>query len=233
MYVSAIVVAAGKSKRFGHKVSKVVLKLNSRPIIAYSLAVLNAHPQIKEIIVVGNPGNIRALGSIIRQNRISKAVKVILGGKERYDSVANGLQAASSKADFILIHDAARPFITRGLVSSVLKETHRSGAAIAAVPVKATIKEIRREKQKNKFRVEKTLDRQNLWEIQTPQAFKRDLILRAYKKFSSLKATDDAMLAERLGEKVSVVLGSYDNIKITTPEDLIIAKGIARLWKPV
>ncbi|MFA5177481.1 MAG: 2-C-methyl-D-erythritol 4-phosphate cytidylyltransferase [Candidatus Omnitrophota bacterium] len=225
--VSAIIVAAGKGRRFGRKLSKAVLRLNSRPVIAYSLAVLNAHPQIKEIIVVGNPGNIRALRNIIQQQRAAKDVKIVLGGKERRDSVANGLKAIGPQADLILIHDAARPFITKGLVSSVIKEARKAGAAIAAVPVKATIKKV-----KNGSVVEKTLDRGKLWEIQTPQVFKKDLILKAYKKFKRIPATDDAMLVERLGAKVSVVLGSYSNIKITTPEDLIIAKGIAGSWKP-
>jgi 2-C-methyl-D-erythritol 4-phosphate cytidylyltransferase len=225
--VSAIIVAAGKGRRFGHKFSKAVLKLNSRPVIAYSLAVLNAHPQIKEIIVVGNPGNIQALRNIIQQQRSAKDVQIVLGGKERRDSVANGLQAISPQADFVLVHDAARPFITKGLVSSVIKEARKAGAAIAAVPVKATIKKV-----KNGSVVEKTLDRGKLWEIQTPQVFKKNLILKAYNKFKRIPATDDAMLVERLGAKVSVVLGSYSNIKITTPEDLIIAKGIAGSWKP-
>ncbi len=225
--VSAIIVAAGKGRRFGHKLSKAVLKLNSRPVIAYSLAVLNAHPQIKEIIVVGNPGNIRALRNIIQQQRAAKDVKIVLGGKERRDSVANGLKAIGPQADLILIHDAARPFITKGLVSSVIKEARKAGAAIAAVPVKATIKKV-----KNGSVVEKTLDRGKLWEIQTPQVFKKSLILKAFNKFKRIPATDDAMLVERLGAKVSVVLGSYSNIKITTPEDLIIAKGIAGSWKP-
>jgi len=228
MYVSAIVVAAGKGRRFGHKASKALVKLNSRPVIAYSLALLNAQPQIREIVVAGNPENIQALRNIISKERIAKAVKVILGGKERRDSVANGLQAISPQADFILIHDAARPFVTKKLVTSVIKEARKSGAAIAAVAVKPTIKKVARS-----LIVEKTLDRKSLWEAQTPQVFKKDLILKAYKRFKHLEATDDAMLVERLGAKVSVVSGSYSNIKITTPEDLLIAKGIARSWKPI
>ncbi|MDD2927511.1 MAG: 2-C-methyl-D-erythritol 4-phosphate cytidylyltransferase [Candidatus Omnitrophica bacterium] len=224
--VSAIIVAAGKGRRFGHKVSKAVLPLNSRPVIAYSLAVFNAHPQVKEIIVVGNPGNILALRDIVKREKIAKDIKIVPGGKERRDSVAKGLQVVDPKAGFILIHDAARPFITKVLVSSVIKGAQKNGAAIAAVPVKATIKKVQ-----SGLVVEKTLDRKSLWEIQTPQVFKKGLILKAYKKFKRLPATDDAMLVERLGAKVKVVLGSSSNIKITTPEDFIIAKGIAGLWK--
>jgi len=224
--VSAIIVAAGKGRRFGRKVSKAILKLNSRPVIAYALAVFNAHPQVKEIIVVGNSGNIPALRNIIKREKIAKHIKIVPGGKERRDSVAQGLQAVDPQADFILIHDAARPFITKSLVSSLVKETRKMGAAIAAVPVKATIKKVQ-----SGLVVEKTLNRKSLWEIQTPQVFKRGLILKAYKKFKHMPATDDAMLVERLGAKVNVVLGSYSNIKITTPEDLTIAKGIAGSWK--
>jgi len=227
MYVSAIIVAAGQGKRFGAGVSKAVFKLNSKPVIAYSLDVLNEHPQIKEIVVVGNSKNIESIRGIIKENKIRKAVRVVLGGQERQDSVLNGLRAINPKAGFVLIHDAARPFITKGLVSLVINEAQKSKAAIVAVPVKSTIK-----KADDRLRVKKTINRSNLWEIQTPQVFSRKLILKAYKDFGSHKVTDDAMLLEKSGKRVKVVLGAYHNIKITTPEDLIIAKGIARLWKP-
>jgi 2-C-methyl-D-erythritol 4-phosphate cytidylyltransferase len=234
MYVSAIIVAAGKSKRLGGKVSKAVLKLNSKPIIAYSLDVLNEHHKVNEIIVVGNRANTKSLRDIIKRNKIRKVRNIILGGAERQDSVYNGLRAISPKADFILIHDAARPFITKGLVSLVIEEAQRSKAAIVGVPVKSTIKEVRSQRPKSKtgLIVQRTLDRSNLWEIQTPQVFSRKIILKAYKDFGRLKATDDAMLVEKAGKKVKMVLGAHQNIKITTPEDLIIAKGIAKLWKP-
>ncbi len=229
MYVSAIVVAAGKSKRFGGKVSKALLKLNSKPVIAYSLDVLSEHRKINEIIVVGNPANIKSLSDIIKKNKIRKAKKIVLGGKERQDSVYNGLRAINPKADFILIHDAARPFITKGLVSLVIEEAQKSKAAIVGVPVKSTIKEV---KSKTGLIVRRTLNRNNLWEIQTPQVFSKEIILKAYKDFGQSSATDDASLVEKAGKKVKMVLGAHHNIKITTPEDLIIAKGIAKLWKP-
>ncbi|MDO8663024.1 MAG: 2-C-methyl-D-erythritol 4-phosphate cytidylyltransferase [Candidatus Omnitrophota bacterium] len=230
MLVSAIVVAAGKSKRFKTKTSKVILKLGSKPVIVYSLGILNEHPKIKEIIIVANPQNFESLRGIIKKNKFYKAVKVVLGGKKRKDSVAAGLRVINSKADFVLIHDAARPFITRDLVSLVINEAYESKAAILGVPVKATIK--RCKLQGAECMVKETIDRKNIWEVQTPQVFARDLILKAYQRFSHSDATDDAMLVERLGAKVSVVLGSYKNIKITTPEDFIIAKGVAYLWKP-
>ncbi|MFA5095734.1 MAG: 2-C-methyl-D-erythritol 4-phosphate cytidylyltransferase [Candidatus Omnitrophota bacterium] len=229
MFVSAIVVAAGKGKRLGSRASKPALKLNSRPIISFSLDVLNKHPWIKEIIVVANPGNIRALGAIIRRDKPRKEVKLVLGGKERKDSVAQGLKALNPRAELVLIHDAARPFITGGLVASVIKEARKSKAAILGVAVKPTIKRCR--VQGTGCRVKETIDRRNIREIQTPQVFQKELILDAYKKYGRRKVTDDAMLVEKLGKPVSIVPGSSLNIKITTPEDLIIAKGIAG-WKP-
>lgn len=234
MYVSAIIVAAGQGRRFGRGVSKAVYKINSKPIIAYSLDILNEHPQIKEIIVVGNSKNIKSIRGIINNNKIAKAVRVVLGGKERQDSVFNGLRAINPRGDFVLIHDAARPFITKGLVSLVIKEALKSKAAILGVPVKATIKKVVSCKSQvtRGLVIEKTLNRGNLWEVQTPQVFAKNLILNAYKKFGGFKVTDDAMLVEKSGQRVKMVLGAYQNIKITTPEDLIIAKGIAKLWKP-
>jgi 2-C-methyl-D-erythritol 4-phosphate cytidylyltransferase len=198
-------------------------------VIAYSLDVLSEHHKINEIIVVGNVANIKSLRDIIKKNKIHKARDIVLGGKERQDSVYNGLKAVNPKAEFILIHDAARPFITKGLVTLVIEEALKSKAAIVGVPVKSTIKEV---KGKTGLLVKRTLNRSNLWEIQTPQVFSKNIILQAYKDFSQHKATDDAALVERAGKKVKMVIGAHHNIKITTPEDLIIAKGIAKLWKP-
>lgn len=222
MYVSAIVLAAGRGLRFDSIISKPLVKINSRPIIIYCLKILNSHPAIKEIILVVNPSNRYGIIRAIREYRIAKVKGVILGGRRRQDSTGRGLGKIDKRADLVLIHDAARPFIDRKMVTAVIREASASGAAIAGVPVKATIKEV-----KSKNIVKETLDRSRFWEIQTPQAFKKDLILRAFRKFGRRKVTDDAMLVEKLGKKVSVVMGSYRNIKITTPEDLVIAEAIA------
>jgi len=229
MFVSAIVVAAGKSKRFKPGNSKVLLKLNSQPVIAYSLDVLSREHQIKEIIVVANPQNIAALRKIIRKNKFHQALKLVLGGKERRDSVAGGLKAIDAQADFVLIHDAARPFITSGLVARVIQEAQKSKAAILGVPVKPTIKLVTRSpghQVTSNFVIRKTLNRNALWEAQTPQVFEKDLILKAYRKFGGIGATDDASLVERSGKRVKIVMGAYHNIKITTPEDMVIAEAI-------
>lgn len=224
MYVTAIVLAAGKGLRFKSKIPKPLVKIKSQPIIIYSLAALNIHPLIKDIVVVAEANNLRNITGRIKQYRINKVIQIVKGGLRRQDSVYQGLQAVDRRSDLVLIHDGVRPFINKDMVSRVIRKAKRYGAAIVGVPVKATIKKI-----KSKFIVEKTLDRDNLWEIQTPQVFKKDLILKAYDKFRNSDVTDDAMLVEKLGVKVSVVLGSYSNIKITTPEDLVVAEAICHI----
>ena len=236
MQVSAIVLAAGKGRRFYRagkaKIPKLLAKINSKPIIIYSIGVLNKHPSVREIIVVVNARNSSKIISKINQYKIGKIIRVVRGGRQRQDSVRNGLKAMHSRRGLVLIHDGARPFIDKKLISSLIWQAQRSGAAIAGVPVKATIKQLKAQspKPKGKLLVEKTLNRDNLWEIQTPQVFRKDLILKAFSKFGNLKVTDDSMLVEKLGTQVSIVLGSYNNIKITTPEDLLLAEAIAKRW---
>jgi 2-C-methyl-D-erythritol 4-phosphate cytidylyltransferase len=246
MKVSAIVLAAGRSLRFSRsKISKVLTPINSKPIIIYSLEILSKHPSVRDIIVVVNEQNLKGITNQISDSRIRKIRRIVKGGIRRQDSVINALSVLNRDIDFVLIHDAARPFINRNMVSSLIKEAARYGAAIAGVPVKATVKEVdlvrssefavpsksKNRKERGAVTVKRTLDRSRLWEIQTPQVFKKDLIVKAYKKFGRLDVTDDAMLVEKLGEKVRVVLGSYDNIKITTPEDLVVAEAILKSKK--
>jgi len=227
MHVTAIVLAAGKGLRLKSKISKPLIKIGSKPLIIYSLNTLSRHPYIKDIVVVSNRRNLEDIRNKIKQYRISKIKDVVLGGRLRQISVFNGLRATDKQTDMVLIHDGGRPFIGREMVSSVIKAAKKYGCAIVGVPVKATIKKIKSQESRIKM-VEKTIDRKNLWEIQTPQVFKRELILMAYKKFANIDVTDDAMLVEKLKANVGVVLGTYKNIKITTPEDLVLAKAIAK-----
>lgn len=230
MFVSAIVLAAGKGVRFNSKVQKPLVKIGRRPLVIHSLGVLSNHPLINEIIVVANPFNSPGITKEIKQYRIGKIKTVVLGGRQRKDSVYNGLKAIAKEASLVLVHDGARPFIDSKTLFSVIKTAKKNGAAILGVPVKATIKRAQGPKLRihGDIIVKDTIDRSNLWEIQTPQVFRKDIILKAYDLFRDLEATDDAMLVEKLGFKVSVVLGSYDNIKVTTPEDLVIAEAIAK-----
>ena len=233
MFATAIVVAAGKGKRFNSKVPKPLVKIGGKPIVIHSLDALNRHSAIREIIVVANPLNVRAIIAEIKQYGLKKIICVTLGGNRRQDSVYNGLKLIHPQTDLVLVHDAARPFIDKNIISASLKAAVSSGAAVVGVPVKATIKKVKskKEKGKSKLLVEKAIDRDSLWEIQTPQAFKASLLLEAHRKSGSCEVTDDAMLIEKAGGKVVIVPGSYHNIKITTQEDLVIAKAILKSKK--
>jgi len=221
---SAIVLAAGRGSRLKAKGSKSLIKINRLPTLIYSLKKLNLIPGIKEIILVVNRLNKAGILRAVKKYRIKKITHIVLGGKRRQDSVYQGLKRINKQAGLVLIHDCARPFIEKNCLLRVIKEATRLGAAILAVPLKPTVKYA-----STRYFVKNTIKRNNLWEIQTPQVFKKELILRAYEKFGrNIEVTDDAALLEKLGAKVKIVPGSYFNIKITTPEDLILAEAIAR-----
>jgi len=220
---SAIVLAAGRGRRLKTRVSKPLIKIKFMPILIYSLKKLSLNRQIREIILVVNKLNQAGVWRAVKKYRIRKVTHIVLGGLRRQDSVYNGLRKINSQANLVLIHDSARPFIDRKSLSSVIKEAQIQGAAILAIPLKATVKYASRQ-----YFVKDTLNRDNLWEIQTPQVFKKELIQKAYKRFGNIEVTDDAALVERLGAKVKIVPGPYFNIKITTPEDLIVARAIAK-----
>ncbi len=229
-YASAIVLAAGEGVRFKSKISKPLIEINSKPVIIYCLKTLSIHPGIRDIILVANAKNLKGIIRTIKQYRIGKIKDVVLGGRLRQDSVINGLKALNPSTDLVFIHDSVRPFINKDTISSVIKAAKKYGAAVVGVPVKATIKEAHGSwlMAHGSFIVKKTLKRDNLWEVQTPQVFKKSLILEAYKRFGNREVTDDAALVEKLGAKVKIVMGSYSNIKITTPEDLAIAETILK-----
>ncbi len=230
-YTSAIVLAAGEGARFKSKISKALIEINSKPVIIYCLNTLSEHPRIRDIILVANAKNLKGIIRKIKQYRIGKIKDVVLGGRLRQDSVINGLKALNPSTDLVLIHDGVRPFINKDTISPTIKAAKKYGAAVVGVPIKATIKEVTRSpghQVTSKFIVKRTLKRDSLWEIQTPQVFKKSLILEAYKRFGNREVTDDAALVEKLGAKVKIVMGSYSNIKITTPEDLAIAETILK-----
>lgn len=234
MYVSAILLAAGRGVRFSPRISKPLVKIDSKPLIAYSLVALDRHPCIKDIIVVANALNKKDILKIIKQYGAGKVRDVVPGGERRQDSVRNGLEAIDSRAGLVLIHDSARPFIGKTDISAVIKEAKKCGAAILGVPVRATIKKsssLSAHSFSGSPVVKETVSRDNLWEIQTPQVFKKGLISKAYKKYGRSPATDDSMLVEKMGIKVNLVTGSYANIKITTREDLILAEAIAKVFR--
>lgn len=219
--ISAIIVAAGSGRRLKLAVPKPLVKIAKLPAIIYSLKALNAQAQVKEIILVVSAANRQAIATALKRYRFKKLKSLVLGGPRRQDSVRNGLAATSVDTHWVLVHDAARPLIGRLEISKVILAAKRSQTAILGVPVKATIKKV-----KSGNFVDQTLERNSLWEIQTPQVFKKEIILQAYQRFGRSLVTDDAALVEKLGQPVKIVLGSYDNIKITTKEDLLLAEAI-------
>lgn len=221
MHVTAILLAAGRGRRLKSPVSKPLVRLNNFPIFEFSLKILERHPLITEIILVVNSGNYREVADRVRKSGYRKVRSLVLGGLRRQDSVFNALKNTDAKTRMVLIHDSARPFFKPREITALITRARRTGAAILGVPVKATVKECSPARI-----VKKTLERKNLWEIQTPQVFSRDLIFKAYRRFGRGDVTDDAGLIEKLHKRVVLIKGSYDNIKITTPEDLFIARTI-------
>jgi 2-C-methyl-D-erythritol 4-phosphate cytidylyltransferase len=199
------------------------LELGGRAVIEYSLEELASLRSVRQLIVAVSDGARPLLAVSLRGNAPEAAV--VRGGARRQDSVRNALKAVDPRADVVLIHDAARPFFGRALARSVIRAAARSGACVCAVPVKATIKEVAGGGKR--LSVRRTLDRKELWEVQTPQAFSAKLISRAYRG-AGKTVTDDASLVERMGHRVAVVPGAYSNIKITTPDDLVIAEALLR-----
>ncbi len=220
--LSAIILAAGVGKRLKTSVPKPLVEICRKPVIIYSLESFNKHPDIDEIIVVTSAQNKAAISRVIKKCSFKKIKLLCLGGKRRQDSVYNGLKAVSQSSNWVLIHDSARPFVSRKFITKVISAAKKTGSAILGVPVKATIKSA-----KEGFLVDYTVDRSNLWEIQTPQVFKKELIFKAYNRYNKVNFTDDASLVEKLGKKIKIVQGSYENIKITTREDLVFAGAIA------
>ena len=218
MNVSVVIVAAGKGKRLGG-VDKAFIKIKGKPILFYSVEKFLSVPEVSEIVVVVNSQNESKARAFLKNSGIRFAT----GGETRAESVRNGVNKTSG--EFVMIHDAVRPFITKSLILKLIEEIKSSDAVIPVLPVKPTIKEV-----ENGF-VKRTLPREKLFTVQTPQIFKKEKLLKAYKLVPIEGATDEAMLVERIGGTVKTVRGIEENIKITTPFDLILLKSIMEKWK--
>jgi 2-C-methyl-D-erythritol 4-phosphate cytidylyltransferase len=232
----AIVASAGVGKRLAQptrarvgRIRKPYLKISGKPILIHTLKALNKSAAIHAIIIVVNRSDKKRCEALIKRYGVKRIKAVVVGGAKRSDSVYNGLRSLDKDTKIVLIHDGVRPFVDEGIVDKSIDCAKRFGACIVGVPVKATVKRVKGIglRVKGQAMVERTIDRRNIWEIQTPQVFRRDLILEAYRKFRNCNVTDDAMLVEKLGAKVHVITGSYKNIKITTAEDLVLAEAIA------
>lgn len=222
--VSAVIVAAGKATRMNMEKNKQYIDIGGQSVLARTILAFQESDIVDEIILVTNPHDIMfCKENIVEQYGMNKVKKIVAGGDSRQKSVYNGLAEVSSKCGIVLIHDGARPFIKETNIRESVLAAYEFGACCVAVPVKDTIKKVN-----NDGFVEATLDRSSLWSIQTPQTFKYSLIVDAHKKAleDNFEGTDDAVLVERLGHPLKLIMGSYDNIKITTREDLAIAEAI-------
>lgn len=222
--VFAVIVAAGRSTRMGRGVNKQFLTLGGLPVLAHSLLAFEAAPSVGACVVVAAPEETARIAELVcREWSCRKVASVVPGGERRQDSVLAGLLALPSDAEMVLVHDGARPLLQPELVEAVLAEARRWGAAVPAVPVRDTVKEA-----DGCGFVARTLPRENLWLAQTPQAFRFNLLLEAHRRAKELGmvATDDASLVEALGHPVRLVSGSYRNLKITFPEDFVMARAL-------
>ncbi|MBM3149621.1 MAG: 2-C-methyl-D-erythritol 4-phosphate cytidylyltransferase [Chloroflexi bacterium] len=217
-HVGAVVVGAGSGQRMGE--DKIFLSLVNKPLLAWSVDICQDCELIEQIVIVLSNSNLRLGKELVAKRGWSKVVKVCLGGRRRQDSVWRGLKWLKN-CDVVIIHDGARPFLTHDLVHNGLKAVQETGVAAAAVPVKDTIK------LADNLMVNQTLERQRLWAVQTPQVFRFDIIVQAHEKVSE-DVTDDTSMVEQMGYRVKLYEGSYQNIKITTPEDWTLAEAIAK-----
>ena len=213
---TAIIVAAGASRRMNGQ-DKIFALLAGRPVLAHTIAAFEGCQEVTEIVVVVRRGNVARCRELMAEYGFSKITSVCAGGKRRQDSVAAGL-AKLDKCDWVIVHDGARPLVTVRLIRQGLQAARETGAAVAAVPVTDTIK-----RSGDDNIVRETLDRSNLWAVQTPQVFRYDILIKAYRQATG-DATDDATLAEAAGGRVKLYTGDYDNIKITNPDDLALAE---------
>lgn len=221
--VCAIIVAAGKGKRMGASINKQFLKLKDKPILYYTIKAFESSEYVDSIIIVTAKEEVNyCINEIIGRYKFKKILAVVEGGAERQNSVYNGLIAAKG-FDIVLIHDGARPFVHKDIITRGINHALKHGASACGVTPKDTIKV----KDEEGFSVN-TLDRNLLFAIQTPQCFVYDLILNCHERIhkDKIKVTDDTSIVEHYGHKVFLYEGSYNNIKITTPEDLVIGEKI-------
>jgi 2-C-methyl-D-erythritol 4-phosphate cytidylyltransferase len=216
---AVILAAAGKSSRFNDKnYKKPFAPLDGRPVWLHSAEKFLARKDVTQSILVISPEDREYFLSKFAANAAILGIEVIDGGAERSDSVQKALERVKSDIDFVAIHDAARPCIVDEWISAVFSAAEKSGAAIPAIPVGGTLKRVANQS------IVETVSRDGLWEAQTPQVFRRELLVKAYAQRGGFSATDDAQLVERIGQKVTIVLGSPINLKITTREDLRLAE---------
>lgn len=226
--ISAILLAAGKSKRFGHKTKKQFFEINGRPIIKYVVDNFLSLKYISQIILVIEKNDIEKVKKIFKTKKYN-TIEFVIGGKERFDSVFNAVNHLDKNTKFVLIHDVARPLVSKKLIYRTIEEIKNYDCVIPAIPIVDTTKLIDKD-----LKVVNTIDRTNLVLVQTPQAFKKEVVEHIYSRdvlykwTKEMKVTDDSQLAELEGFKVKVIMGEKTNIKITSKDDIKIIKAFLR-----
>lgn len=220
--------AAGSGTRLGLQSPKAFVRLAGQTLLAYSLRVIGGVAEIDEAVIAAPIGMELAARAEVAAAAMEIPVKITPGGAERQDSVRIALALTSAEAEIVVVHDAARPFATPAIFTAAIAAAAHAGAAIAAIPVADTLKRV------DSRTIFATLPRAGLWQAQTPQAFRREILIRAHERATHERdsATDDAELVERIGSRVAVVDGSALNLKITTPDDLRIAEALAAALFP-
>lgn len=226
--IGAIIPAAGRGQRMGGQGNKLLLELAGTPILLYALKTFEACPSIREIVIPAAVNDLPVIQKMVADNNLRKVTSIIPGGQERQDSVARALQALNTEVQWVVVHDGARPLLRLADLNRFLEETAGLEAAVMAVPLKDTIKKVDGEGW-----VRETPLRKYLRSVQTPQLFNRFLLEKVHKQAltQGFYTTDDASLLEWQGYPVKVLAGSYENIKVTTPEDLLLAEAILRRRK--
>ncbi|NLP43578.1 MAG: 2-C-methyl-D-erythritol 4-phosphate cytidylyltransferase [Peptococcaceae bacterium] len=226
--IAAIIPAAGQGRRMGDQGNKLLLELAGIPILVYTLSIFEACPLVSEIVIPTAPQDIPAIQKIVKAHGFKKVNSIVEGGSERQESVARALTALSPFIAKVVVHDGARPLLTLAELEAFLREAEACQAAIMAVPLKDTVKRV-----DERGWVVETPPRENLRAVQTPQFFDRPLLEKVHKlaEAEGYSATDDAALMEWQGYPVKIIPGSYENLKITTPEDLLLAEIILQKRK--
>jgi len=227
MKVSVIIPAAGASKRFGNKTKKIFQQIKGSPVFVRAVELFASRDDVCQVQLVVAEEDMETMRTRYAANLGFMGVKLVPGGPERTDSVRNALAKVAPEADFVCVHDAVRPCVSAVWIDRVFAAAERTGAAILACPLHGTLKEVDADD-----RIAATLDRRGLWEAQTPQVFRKDILVRAYES-APASATDDAALVEATGQPVTVVRGDPRNVKITTQGDLALAAAVVNtLPKP-
>ncbi len=219
--VSVVIASAGNSTRMKTKNSKQFLEIDQKPIIAYTIDAFEKSQLVKDIVIVARECDILYMWDIVKSYGFKKVTDIVPGGETRTESVKNGI--VRTQGEFVAIHDGARPCIQTQTIDSAIISAFKDKAVVVGCPVTDTLKSV----NENGI-ISATVDRSSLWQMQTPQIFEKELILKAYQQGDTSGATDDCMLLESIGVKITVVNGDRRNIKVTVPEDLTIAKAILK-----